>query len=271
MTDRASIKQRRDTCEADLRNYSGIEYSRREGSPLVSDFRALHQYAWNVGNCSLLLGDVRAAREAYAECGLYLLELLREIRRRWTDLKKSRRFSAGTYIRWGFYTTILSAHKGLIETAATNIREISADFAQEYTAKSSVAYLQTCVLASYLQNDIDEAKDYLYQYIGQDETLMTELLTELHETMIDDDEAATTVALQEVATKHDDIFKNARSWKADFSHTAAAHLLAARYRGMNIRVSDFTSDAVPLAFDDYDVGDDIDLPSPEYVDNELIP
>jgi len=226
-----------------------------------------------MGNCSLLLEDNVRAREEFVISGLYIRALQRELVDRWNDLEKSWQFNAGVYLKWGFYVTILSGDSRLVDAVATDIRTMSDDFKAEYGGQwgSSGSYWRTCTLAALYQGDDDAASDYLALYPDEDDAPMTHRLVAVHEAMLAADEAGTRAVLTDLADDHDDMLGDSRPWKAAFSHTASAHLLVARSRGMDITAAQLDSDAVPLALDEYDIGDNIDLPAPEYVDQDLIP
>jgi len=62
-----------------------------------------------------------------------------------------------------------------------------------------------------------------------------------------------------------------RKWEEIVCLPAAAHLLVARSRGMDTHASEFDSEYLPATLDEYDIGDPLDLPHLEYVDENLIP
>jgi hypothetical protein len=75
-----------------------------------------------------------------------------------------------------------------------------------------------------------------------------------------------------MADDHESLFTGGGSgWRSILSHVTAAHLLVARHRGLCVTAAELDNEYVPTGFDEYEFGDEFDLPTPEFIDEDLIP
>lgn len=266
-------EERRDRIRNDLEDaHWALENSRKSGEPLVGDFRSLFRDWYRMANLSLLLDDIQRARREFATSALYIRALRDELVTRWNDLSKSRRQNAGIYLEWGFYMAVLSGDSRLIDAVTSDLLTLTEDFKADYGGVhgSSGAYWQACALACLYNGSEATARNYLDHYSREDDARQTALVKMVHEALLAKDEQEVREALQQMADEHADIFGESRPWKAQLSHATAVHLLVARYRGIDISASALDSEYVPGGVDQYDIGDNIELPTPKYVDEELL-
>ncbi|MDS0261850.1 hypothetical protein NDI56_20815 [Haloarcula sp. S1CR25-12] len=273
MNGKDDAKQLRNRLEDDLDSaYWGLKQRINDGKPIYSNYRSLFQKWWRFGNCSVLLGEVHRAREEYATAGLYARSMRQEAVDCWDDLSKSHRMGFGFNLKWCLYITTLAGDSRLLDALTDDLLEMADRFEADYGvgSGSNRNYWKLSTLAHLCQGNDSKAKMYLDKYVCDNDKQETELLSNLHESLLENDEAATRESLQQLADAHNDRLSNAHTWKAVFSHATAAHLLVARHREIEISAAELKGGFVPEAFDKYDIGTDIDLPEPKYVDESLL-
>jgi hypothetical protein len=226
-----------------------------------------------IGNCSLGLGEVGRARKEFATAGLYTRAVVHELVDRWPDVDKESRLIAGSTLKWGLYLSVLSGGAPLVDAVADDVRSVKGDVdasgGDDWV--SNVSYLKACALAALYERDDDAGRNFLSAYAGEDEASMTPLLVGVQRAMLGEDEQPVREALRQLAREHPRVFEDGRRWRRAFSHAAGAHLLVARVRSLTVTAEQLGSEHVPVALDEYDIADDLELPSPAYVEEDLIP
>jgi len=253
--------------------YWAIDQRREDNKPIYGNYRSCHKSWWSMGNCSLLLGETTRAREEFAASALYVRALQSEFVDRYDDLSKSEQRHIGVGHMWGIYMAVLSGDSRLIDALGNDILNLTDDFATEYGGEwaNNGMYWRACTISSLFLQEYDAGREYLKLHREADDDKHTKLLARVHEAMLDGEQQATLDALQALVDSHESVFGESLPWIVALSHATAAHLLVARSQGMEISAADLDNQYVPPAFDEYDIGDTIDLPTPEYVDERLIP
>ncbi|WP_435317063.1 hypothetical protein [Haloarchaeobius sp. TZWSO28] len=244
-----------------------------EVNQTIHVYRGLHTDWWQIANCSMLLGESQRAREEFATAGLYVRALQRRLIGDWDRLEKEYRLNAGSYLEWGMYITVISGHSTLISAMSTDICSISRYFETNdgSEGESNGAYWRACTLSTLYRGEDELSREDMSMYSAEDNDEIGKLLTQVQKSLLDNDEQSTRSTLKRMVDSHEEMFGDSWPWVAEFSHIAAAHLLIARNHGMEILASELDSEYIPKGLDEYDIGDDFELPTPKYVDDTLIP
>lgn len=261
-------KNRRDRIET---GHKAVEFAKKHNKPLYGNYWSLCRDWIQIANVSALVGDIEEARREFATSGLYIRALNNEFLNRYEDIEQDRRERVGVHLQWGIYTSILSGDRRLIDALATDIQSLAENFSEDYSPDFVVSYWIARTAACLYERADEAAMEYLEQYRANDDTAYTKLHAAIHQSLCNTDIDATRRAIGSLVDEHHDIFNESWDWKKELSHAGAVSILLAREREMDITAAEFDSEYVPVEFDEFDIGDNIELPEPEYVDDELIP
>jgi hypothetical protein len=188
----------------------------------------------------------------------------------WDEIEASSKGGAGYDFQWGFYMSVLSGHRSLSEAVLADAQRAAEVLPSRTHPFGLDRYFRTRALGAIIEKNDAEARDWLSQYSKEDSE-MVELLVPIHEAILDEDTSATREALHRMADNHETLLGDSRPWRSILSHVTAAHLLVARHRGLDVTAAELDNEYVPTGFDEYEFGDEFDLPTPEFVDEDLIP
>lgn len=247
-----------------------VQAAKQRGEPVFNQYRGLYRKWWYIGNYSLLLNEVERAREEFATAALYMRPLIDSFISENDEIEWRDKTGADQDFYWGLYLAILSGDSRIVDAAVDSLHSLDDDFEAVYGI-SDEWYLKIRPVLSICRRGDDDARVYLAELESTDHTVLGDLLISVQESILSGDETATRDSLNALANGHPDYFDESSSWKVQFSHATVAHMLVARDRGMDITAAALDSEYVPVAFDEYDIGDTIDLPDPEHVDEDFIP
>jgi hypothetical protein len=252
-----------------------VQYRNQQELHLTPSYIDLRHDSTLIGTCSLQLGDVQQAREWFAKSVLFARAQLIESRNNWESLGPSIQKSLNRSLLRGLYAAILTGDTRLIDAVSEDILEFSDQYESTYLNEKweywTACFWQACTVASLVHEEQTTAREFREKYLALYEEQDHPITPDIHEGLLTSDEDQTRTALADRLAQHDAQSGDMYEWEEFVCITTAAHLLLARSRGIDIQAVDFDSDYLPDAIDAYELGDEIDLPRPEFVDEDLIP
>jgi hypothetical protein len=268
MTNEQELRERRNERKSGVDNsYWAINDNREKNIPPVSGLRALSHKAVEVASCELRLGNTSAAREWFARAAYANIAFLDLFVERWDDLTKSKQSDGGNRAQVGIYSAVLAGDSRLIGELTEQVLNLTDDYPSNYGGTGEY-YWKACTVASLLRDDNAAAEDFRQAYFGVlDDTRPHAIaLSETQRGLIRSERKAVETGIQRLVDHHDSVYEEMRPWNQLVNKAGAAHLLIARNRGMDINVD---SEYFPPALDEYGIDEQIDLPVPEYLDDDL--
>ncbi|MBC9987687.1 hypothetical protein E4P24_15110 [Haloferax sp. AS1] len=242
--------------------FRALKRASEEGRVPVSGFNWLHLQGRDLGTIELLLGNIQAARQWFAEgalaeammCHLVLQNQDMVERDYWSNLP----ISAEHALR----DALLSADPRVVGAAVDEILELdesSLDDSPDMTTR----YYHLTGLAHLLREDTAQARTALAslrdsvekddQYLG---TYFAQAFADALEGFLDHDEQLVQQALDSLTAYHEDVRGGGDGTTELLDHYTSAFLLLVRHRGMNVHID---SEYVPAAVYDIEWGS-VELP-----------
>lgn len=243
-----------------------------EDSFSMAPYRKLPQKYLGLGGGSFAKGDVENGRREFATGALYGRQLIRVYRNRWGDSSLDKGYFHGAPVdsSYAVYGAFLSGDPRVIEALDTDLTALDeqVNLADYGTVPR---YLEMDLLFLLYRGDDDAAATRIERL--QDEVdrdlEYTMARHRIHEALVDGDASAVEDTLQAFVDSYRDILEHPDAyWRLLISHEAATYHLLARHLDLDISVD---SDEIPVAVESYELGEEIELPEPEHVDEDLIP
>jgi hypothetical protein len=246
-----------------------IRIRRNENKNILLNHVTIRNNYLFAGSCSVLLGEVPRGRREFASAGLYTRAIRQEYEEYWDEIDS--KGGVGFHLEFGLYSSILSGHRRLTLAVLADAQRADEVLPSRAHPFGLHRYFRTRALGAIIEENDAKAREWLSQYSEADSE-MVDLLVPIHEAMLDDDDVSTRRALRRMTDDHESLFTGGGSgWRSILSHVTAAHLLVARHRGLDVTAAELDNEYVPTGFDEYEFGDEFDLPTPEFVDEDLIP
>jgi hypothetical protein len=185
---------------------------------------------------------------------------------RWDDLEKSTQARGGIRAQIGLHSAVLAGDERLIDALAEQVLTLTNDYETDYRA-SPQYYYEACATGSLLLGNDQTAMEYREASLeAVDVDSRSDGLTQAQEGIADHDQMRVTTGIQQIIDYHESVYEEMRPWNQLVSRPGASHLLIARDRDLDVRID---SEYLPPGLGEYGIDEQIDLPVPEYLDDEL--
>lgn len=165
---------------------------------------------------------------------------------------------------------LLAGDRRLLEAVTEQVLTLSDDYPTEY-AGTGEYYWKACTIASLVEDDPAAAREYLEDYVAvlerEDRDAHSKGFVRMQRGLIDSDPEQVLQGIRRMLEQYEASADELPSRMELMSRPAAAHLLLARARGMDI---DVDSEYLPAALNEYGIDGEIDLPRPDYLREELV-
>jgi hypothetical protein len=269
MIEDTTLRERIDDRSHSVDNaYWAINSNRESDVIPTTAFRSLGLDCLEIASCELQLGNVDTARQWFARAAFAERSYVDVFSRHFDELRTSNQNNGSTRALLAIEDALLSGDSRLIEITANEVLNLSDDYATEY-GRSREIYYEACMLASLSKNNNTAVRKYktAYEDVVEEPKPHSIALMDTYDGFLADDASAVQTALQEMVDYHAESTDDLSRWLELMSPAVGALFLIARDRGMDITVDSWY---LPGGLTTYGLTDQIDLPRPDYLREELL-